>query len=165
VYHDLVPRICWPSRRCLLLSLVCVVLACADDHWASVRWPSDRPGTPRQPVLDATDLGLAVRATKIDYEPEGVAVTVLLENIGGAALKIERRAIMLAWDQLEYAVEPGEPEWIELGPGDGVELRLRFYLGRPLTGPGSRVILRSLTRDGLAVIELPALELPAMPAR
>ncbi|MFO7565179.1 MAG: hypothetical protein R6X02_21220 [Enhygromyxa sp.] len=130
-----------------------------------MRWPSERPGAARQPVLDAAALGLAVQATGIDYEPEGVAVTLVLENVGEALLGIERRAIMLAWDELEYAAEPGEPESIELEPGGSVELRLRYHLGRPLTGPGSRVVLRSLTRDRVAVVELPELGLPAMPAR
>jgi hypothetical protein len=161
VYHELVP-LPWISWRLAACS-VCVALACSDAHWASVRWPNDRPGTPRQPVLDATALGLAVRATSIDYDPEGVALELMLENYGDALLRIERRAITLGWDELEYASESAGPEWIELEPGASEELRLRYTLGRPLTGSGSRLILRSITRDGIAVVELPALRLPAMP--
>lgn len=119
-------------------------------------------------MLDAAELGLAVRATAIEYEPEGIVVALVVENSGASLLQIERAAITLAWDQLEYAVEAPEqyapePAWIELGPERSAELRLRYYLGRPLTGSGSRLILRSLTRDGMAVVELPALGLPAMP--
>lgn len=163
MYHELVPV---PSR--LALASLCLVLACAEAHWANIRWPSDRPGTPRQPVLDAAELGLAVRATAIAYEPEAITVELVLDNQGGSLLRIERAAITLAWDDLEYPVElpirPAEqPAWIELAPEASVELQLRYRLGRPLTGPGSRLIMRSLTRDGVAIIELPALELPAMP--
>lgn len=163
MYHELVPAP--PQRICSRLALVWLSLAlgCADAHWASVRWPSEQPGAPRQPVLEAADLGLAVRATAIDYEPEAIVVGLSLENYGGAQLRIERRGIMLAWDELEYSVEAAEPEWIELEPQASAQVQLRYRLGRPLTGPGSRVLLRSVTRDGVAVVELPALELPAMP--
>jgi hypothetical protein len=161
VYHALVPR------RLALVSL-CLALGCVDAHFASLRWPTKRSGAPRQPVLEATELGLAMRATAIDYEPEAIMVTLDLDNDGASLLRIERRAITFAWDELEYAVEPPgpdarEPEWIELGPQATAKLQLRYHLGRPLTGPGSRVILRSLTRDGAPVVELPQLELPAMP--
>jgi hypothetical protein len=161
VYHALVPR------RLALVSL-CLAVGCVDAHFASLRWPPERSGAPRQPVLAATELGLAMRATAIDYEPEAIVVAIELENDGASVLRIERRAITFAWDELEYAVEaPGpdarEPEWIDLAPQATAALRLRYHLGRPLTGPGSRVILRSLTRDGVSVVELPQLELPAMP--
>jgi hypothetical protein len=161
VYHELVP--CRPR---LVLAALCFVLACAEAHWATLRWPSDRPGTPRQPVLQAAELDLAVQATAIAYEPEAITVALTLENGGASLLQIERAAITLAWDELEYAVEPraSEPAWIELAPEQAAKLQLRYHLGRPLTGPGSRLILRSLTRDGVAVLELPQLELPAMPA-
>ena len=154
-----------PLSPRLALASLCLVLACAEAHWASLRWPSDRPGTPRQPVLEAADLGLAVRATAIDYEPEAIVVALELHNDGEALLQIERAAITLAWDELEYAIEDGgsEPAWIELGPEAIAATQLRYHLGRPLTGPGSRLILRSLTRDGASVVELPQLELPAMP--
>lgn len=141
------------------------MLACGEAHWANIRWPNERPGTPRQPVLEAAQLGLAVRATSIDYEPEAITVALTLENIGGSLLQIERAAITLAWDELEYAVERDDtPAWIELAPERSAKVQLRYHLGRPLTGPGSRLILRSLTCDGVAVVELPQLELPAMPA-
>lgn len=119
-------------------------------------------------MLDATELGLAVRATSITYEPDGIVVSLGIDNTGPASLSIERAGIMLAWDELEYPAEAAEgdspePEWIELEPGASVELRLRVHLGRSLTGPGSRLIFRSLTRDGVAVVELPELRIPAMP--
>jgi hypothetical protein len=152
----------------VLVSL-CVALGCADAHFASLHWPSERAGAPRQPVHEAVALGLTVQATAIDYEPEAIVVALDLQNEGASVLRIERRAITFAWDELEYAVEPPgpdarEPEWIELAPQSTAKLRLRYHLGRPLTGPGSRVILRSLTRDGASVVELPRVELPAMPA-
>lgn len=166
MYHELVPVLSrqWCSH--LLAASLCFALACADDLWGTVSWPSDQPGTPRQPVLDAAELGLAVRATALTYEPEAVSVALVLENRGASQLRVEPSAITLAWDQLEYAVAGAvEPAWIELAPAARAKLRLRYHLGRPLTGPGSTLILRSVTCDGVAVVELPQLELPAMPAR
>jgi hypothetical protein len=120
-------------------------------------------------VLEAIEIGLALRATKIDYEPDGIVVSLTVENSGAGVLRIERAAILLAWDELEYPVEPPEPgssesEWIELEPGASVELRLRVHLGRPLSGPGSQLIFRSLSHADVAVVELPKLELPARPS-
>lgn len=171
MYHELVPVPLrrWGSRLALVwLSLTCAALGCGDAHWATVRWPSEQPGAPRQPVFDASELGLAVRATSIAYEPDGVVVSLTISNAGPARLSIERAAIMLAWDELEYPVDAAErdsPEsaWIELDPAASVDLRLRYHLGRSLTGPGSRLIFRSLTFDGAAVVDLPELPLPAMP--
>jgi hypothetical protein len=159
VYHELVPV----RLRLLLVPLV-LACGCVDAHWAQLHWPSDQPSSPRQPVLQATTIGLAVRATAIDYEPEAIVVHLDLHNEGDARLRIEPRAITLAWDELEYAVEVSDPNWIELPPETSIDLQLRYHLGRPLTGPGSRLIVRSMTRDGVPVVDLPALELPAMPA-
>ncbi|HLT37167.1 MAG TPA: hypothetical protein VK034_12815 [Enhygromyxa sp.] len=163
MYHE--PVLIPPPRTCLGLILVWLC-SCADAHWASLSWPDERPGAPRQPTLEAIELGLAVRATAIDYEPDAVVVQLVLENTGAGLLRIERRAVTLAWNELEYSAEPDTPEpaWIELGPAADAELRLRYHLGRPLSGPGSKLILRSLTHDDAAIVELPQLELPAMPA-
>lgn len=120
-------------------------------------------------MLGPTEYGLVAKAAAIDYEPQAVVVHLTLSNRGAASLAIERAAIMLSLDELEYAVEPIDPRvaptptWLTLAPSTDAELRLRYNLGRPLLSAESKLILRSLTRDGVAVIELPELALPAMP--
>jgi len=171
VYHELVPvPLRWVCSRVILVSLCLAwaAAACGDAHWATVRWPNQRTDAPAQPVFEAHALGLRLAATAIAYEPEAIVVSLRLTNHGRASLAIERAAIMLALDELEYApiqADPNDlaPAWLILEPSVDAELRLRYDLGRPLVSSESRLIVRSLTCDDVAVIELPELPLPAMP--
>ncbi len=162
MYHDLVPVPAWRAWRLSLTLVGLVGLGCGDAHWASLRWPSAQDDAPRQPTLEDPALGLAVAATRVDYEPEGVVVWLTVSNLGDGALVIDRAGILLSWDELEYPVDADTSGSVELAPGDGVELRLRYELGRTLSGAGE-LVFRSLTRDGVELVELPRLELPAMP--
>lgn len=173
MYHELVPvPLRWVCSRLTLVSLGLAWAAsgCGDPHWAKLRWPDPRPDAPAQPLLVAQALGLRLAASAIDYEPEAIVVTLQLSNLGPAPLAIERAAIMLALDELEYAsLPPGteaapSPAWLELPADSSAQLRLRYDLGRPLLSSEARLILRSLTCAGQAVVELPSLPLPAMPA-
>lgn len=148
-----------------------LLFACADPHTDAVRWPAQGPGVPTQPASSAAAAGVELRALAIEWEPEAVTVELEIENVGAGSLALERGAILLAWGELEYAVEPPgeddepEPATLELGAGELGVLRLRYQLGRALTGPGAQLIVRRLRRGELAIVELPQLELPAMPAR
>lgn len=155
-----------------MMSLVLLsIAACGDAHWDSVRWPAQGPGIPTQPVSDSAQTSISLRANAIEWEPEAVVVELEIENRDAATLTVERAAILLAWNELEYPVEPPERDgpvqaaFIELEANASESVRLRYHLGRALTGPGARLILRSSSRGDRAIVELPQLELPAMPAR
>lgn len=152
---------------CLLLALA----GCVDARWDAVRWPAQGPGAPPQPVSEAAHTGVSLRARAIEWEPEGVVVELEIRNTGEGALEVDREAIFVAYNELEFPVQSPrradqpEPARLVVGAGETVRTRLRFHLGRALTGPGARLILRSSRREGVAIIELLQLELPAMPAR
>ena len=144
---------------------IIAAIGCGDAHWQTLRWPSERTDAPPQPQLAAGELGLELSATRIDYEPEAVVVTLTLHNAGTERLRIERESILLAWDELEYPLDARErgPAWFELDPGADAETTLRYHLGHPLTGSGARLVLRSVVRGERAIVELPELPLPASP--
>jgi hypothetical protein len=162
VYHELVAVPRELGRRAAAFGLAWTIAGCGDAHWATLRWPNTQPDAPAQPTAEARAIALALRATKIHYEPEAILVTLELENRGELELAIERAAIMLAWDGLEYANEAGEPAWVELPAQSLAELELRYVLGRPLRTGGAQIVVRSVRRAGVTVVELPTLELPGM---
>ncbi|PRP91288.1 hypothetical protein ENSA5_56370 [Enhygromyxa salina] len=151
-------------------SVLVSVVGCGDAHWDAVRWPGQGLGRPPQPVSESTETGISLRANAIEWEPEAVVVELEIENRDPAPLTVERAAILLAWNELEYPVEPPErdgpvqPPVIEVEGNQSASVRLRYHLGRALTGPGARLLLRASSRGGRAIVELPQLELPAMPA-
>jgi hypothetical protein len=169
MYHELVPlpvRRMVPSlaRWCLALAGLglCLTLGCGDAHWHTLRWPSNEPGAPPQPRSETAELGLGLSATQIDYEPEAVVIALVVDNRGTEPLRIERAAMLLAWDELEYPADadPSAPAWIELEPGASAATKLRYHLGQPLTGSGARLLLRSISAGERALVELPELALP-----
>jgi hypothetical protein len=172
VYHELVPLpvrsfVPSPAQRWWALAGLALSLAlgCGDAHWHTLRWPSSDPGAPPQPASEAIEPGLGLSATQIDYEPEAVIVALVLANRGPERVRIERVAILLAWDELEYPADadPHAPAWIELEPGARASIKLRYHLGHPLTGSGARLLLRSVTMGERALVELPELALPGKP--
>ena len=136
--------------------------ACADAHWDSVRWPSERPGLPEQPRASVAEIGLGLRLVGVDYEPEGIVVFLELENFGNEALQIETEAVLLRWVELEYPVDgPGDILLVE--PGLTVTASWGYRLGRPLTGAGATMVFRSLTHAATPVLEPPTIGLPPRP--
>ena len=160
-----------PDRNYCWASLLALALACVDGPTDSVRWPAQEPGLPAQPIQASARTGVTLRASALVWEPQGVVVELEIQNDGEGLLSVEREAIFVAYASLEFAVQASaradapEPAVLEVGPGETVRTRLRYHLGRALTGPGARLILRSSARDGVAIVELPELDLPAMPAR
>jgi hypothetical protein len=148
-----------------------VLAGCVDLYSDAVRWPAQGTGIPAQPVSKSLATGVTLRALAIEWAPDAVVVELELVNEGEGTLVVERAAIMFAWDELEYAPRPPdreagpEPARFELGPGQRGVWRVRYQLGRALTGPGSRLLVRNASRDGVAIFELPQLELPAIPTR
>jgi hypothetical protein len=158
-----------------LASFACMIAAalvgCVDPYSDAVRWPAQGSGVPAQPVAEAPATGVGLRALAIEWTPDAVVVELEVHNISDeGVLSVERAAMMFVWDELEYAPQPAdrdapEPATLELGPGQAGVWKLRYQLGRALTGPGSHVLVRAAKRDGVAIVELPRLELPAIPAR
>jgi hypothetical protein len=151
--------------------LLGAIVGCIDVLSDAVRWPAQGPGVPTQPVSESLATGVTLRALAIEWTPDAVVVELQVENTGEGTLTIERAAIMFAWDELEYAPrasdrdrEP-EPAQLELASGQTGVWRLRYQLGRALTGHGSRLLLRGVSREGVAIVELPQLVLPAIPDR
>jgi hypothetical protein len=149
--------------------LLGVLVSCVELYSDAVRWPAEGSGIPAQPVSESIATGVTLRALAIEWTPDAVVVELELANEGEGTLAVERAAIMFAWDDLEYAPRPPdrehapEPARLELDPGQRGVWRLRYQLGRALTGPGSRLLVRGATREGVAIVELPRLELPAIP--
>ena len=114
-----------------------------------------------------------MRALALEWEPEAVVVELEIHNLGSTALELEPSAIFLAWNELEYGPqldgdEHGSvqlPARLARSSEERHTLRLRYPLGRALTGPGARLLLRGLERDGRAVLDVPGLDLPALPVR
>jgi hypothetical protein len=153
------------------LVLLGVLAGCIDLYSDAVRWPAQGTGIPPQPVSESLATGVSLRALAIEWTPDAIVVELELDNQGEGTLVVERAAIMFAWDELEYApqasdreAEP-EPARLELEPGQRGVWRLRYQLGRALTGPGSCLLVRHASRDGVAIVELPQLEIPAIPSR
>lgn len=157
-------------RACAVVTLG-VLAGCVDPYSDAVAWPAQGDGIPAQPVSESAATGVALRALAIEWTPDAVVVELELRNDGAGTLVVERAAILFAWDELEYAPRPPdrdaepEPAQLELGPGQRGVWRLRYQLGRALTGPGSRLLVRNASREGVAIVELPQLELPAIPSR
>lgn len=162
------PAVCVRACGAVLLG---VLAGCVDLYSDAVRWPAQGSEIPAQPVSKSLATGVGLRALAIEWTPDAVVVELELINEGQGTLVVERTAIMFAWDELEYAPRPpdrdGEPEpaTLELGPGQRGVWRVRYQLGRALTGPGSRLLVRNASREGVAIVELPQLELPAIPSR
>lgn len=150
--------------------LLAAVVACVDPYSDAVRWPAQGEVLP-QPVSKSPATGVDLRALAIEWTPDAVVVELEVRNADReAVLSLERAAVMFAWDGLEYAPQPAdrdapEPARLELEPGQTGVWRLRYQLGRALTGPGSQVLVRGARRDAVAIVELPRLELPAIPTR
>lgn len=157
-------------RACAVV-LLGVLAGCVDLYSDAVRWPAQGTGIPTQPVSKSLATGVSLRALAIEWTPDAVVVELELVNDGAGTLVVERAAIMFTWDELEYAPRPPdreaapEPAQLELGPGQRGVWRIRYQLGRALTGPGARLLVRDASRDGVAIVELPQLELPAIPTR
>ena len=151
--------------------LLAALVGCVDPYFDEVRWPTQVSGMPAQPVNESLATGVALRALAIEWTPDAVVVELELRNAGSEGLlSIERAAIMFAWDELEYAPQPAdrdapESDRLELDPGETGVWRLRYQLGRALTGPGSHLLVRGVWREEAALVELPRLEVPAIPAR
>ena len=162
-----VPRLPRAPRGLLFL----VATACVGGPSDSVRWPSQEPGIPAQPIRASARTGVTLRAEAMVWEPQGILVVLDIQNDGEGLLTVEREAILVAYGELEFALRDStradapEPAILEVEPGQSVRTFLRYHLGRALTGPGARLIVRSSARDGVEIIDLPELELPAMPAR
>jgi hypothetical protein len=176
VYHKAVlasepSAIARKTRRACAVVLLGLLAGCVELYSDAVRWPAQGTGIPAQPISKSLATGVTLRALAIEWTPDAVVVELELLNEGEGELVVERAAIMFAWDELEYAPRPpdrdGEPEpaQLELGAGQRGVWRMRYQLGRALTGPGSRLLVRNASRDGVAIIELPQLELPAIPSR
>jgi hypothetical protein len=152
-------------------ALLGVLVGCVDLYSDAVRWPAQGEDIPAQPVSESLATGVALRVLAIEWAPDAVVVELEISNHGEGTLSVERAAIMFAWDELEYAPRPpdrdAEPQRdeLELGPGQQGVWRLRYQLGRALTVPGSRLLVRGATRHGIAIVELPQVELPAIPMR
>lgn len=160
-----------PSSRAWLLACV---LGCGEPHWQQLRWPitdGDLTELPPQPVGESVAAGVGLQAQAMTWESDAVVVELQVTNLGDGVLTIERGLIMLAWDDLEYAPDrsaregESDPPRLELAAREQGLLQLRYATGRPLLDSGARLIVRKLERDGVAVIELPELALPASPAR
>lgn len=158
---------CWACALLLLLASS----GCGDPHWDAVRWPDTAPGVPTQPHSESAATGISLRAMAIEWEPAAVVVELEILNQADAPLELQPAAILLAWGELEYAPEPpgpDEPERpnsLEIPGGQAAQTKLRYQLGRPLTVPGARLLVRSSSRGGVAIVDLPQLEIPAIPAR
>lgn len=156
------------SRAAVLLG---VLGGCVDLYSDAVRWPAQGDNIPAQPVSESLATGVTLRVLAIEWTPDAVVVELEIANHGEGTLIVERAAIMFAWDELEYAPRPPDrdaepqPAQLEIGPGQQGVWRLRYQLGRALTGPGSRLLVRGATREGVAIVDLPQLELPAIPKR
>jgi hypothetical protein len=150
-------------------ALLGVLGGCVDPYSDAVRWPAQGENVPVQPVSESLATGVTLRVLAIEWAPDALVVELELGNHGEGTLIVERAAIMFAWDELEYAPRPPDreaepqPAQLELGPGQQGVWRLRYQLGRALTGSGSRLLVRGATREGVAIVELPQLELPAIP--
>jgi hypothetical protein len=148
-----------------------VLAGCVEPYSDAVRWPAQGIGIPAQPISESLATGVTMRALAIEWTPDAVVVELELTNHGERTLVVERAAILFAWDELEYAPQPPdrdaapEPAQLELGPGTRGVWRLRYQLGRALTGPGSHLLVRNASRDGVTIVELPWLELPAIPSQ
>jgi hypothetical protein len=144
---------------------------CGDPHWDAVRWPSQAQGGPAQPLSESAATAVALRAVAIEWEPAAVVVELEVINQADAPLVLEPAAILLAWGELEYAPEPpgldaaAQPRTIEVPAGQAARCMLRYQLGRALTRPGARLIVRASSRGGIAIVDLPQLELPPIPTR
>jgi hypothetical protein len=152
-------------------ALLGVLGGCVDPYSDAVRWPAQGDGIPEQPVSESLATGVTLRVLAMEWAPDAVFLELELGNHGEGTLIVERAAIMFAWDGLEYAPRPPDreaepqPAQLELGPGQQGVWQLRYQLGRALTGPGARLLVRGATREGAAIVELPQLELPGMPTR
>ncbi|KIG15723.1 hypothetical protein DB30_05293 [Enhygromyxa salina] len=148
----------------LLLPLASV--GCGDAHWDAVRWPTQEPGAPAQPHSESAASGVSLRALAIEWEPDAVVVELEISNQAEAPLTLEPGAILLAWAELEYAPEPpgpdepARPQSIEIPAARAAVTKLRYQLSRPLNGPGARLVVRASSRGGVAIVDLPQLELP-----
>lgn len=147
-------------------------LACVDAHWDAVRWPAQGQGLPAQPVAESPEAGVGLRALALEWQPQAIIVELEVSNLGATQLQVALPGAMLAYGELEYAprIEPVEvgaqtPAQLELEPGGKQLVRLHYEIGRPLTGPGAQLKLRQLSREGVALVDLPALPLPPLPAR
>lgn len=163
-------------RQVLLCTAVAAVtaLACAETHYAELHWPlaDADPELPTQPLHDSLSNGVGLRAWAMTWGPDSLSVELELVNLGDGVLTVERASILLAWEELEYAPEPPEtglageppdPRQLELGAREHARLRLRYAIGRPLNSSGARLWVRAASRDGVAIVETPTLEVPAMP--
>jgi hypothetical protein len=160
------PRASWVHALLLLLGSS----GCADPHWDAVRWPSQAPGIPAQPHSESAATQVSLRAVAIEWEPAAVVVELEISNLGDTSLDVQPAAIMLAWGELEYAPQPpgideaARPSSLEIPAGQSTHTKLRYQLGRALTGPGARLIVRASSREGVAIVDLQQLEVPPLPA-
>lgn len=166
-----VPR---PRHAAALAALLAGLsaLACVDAHWDAVRWPAQGQGSPAQPVAESPEAGVGLRATALEWQPQAILVELEISNLGAGQLLVPLPSAMLAYGELEYAprlepLEPGAqtPAQLVLEPEQAQLVRLHYELGRPLTGPGAHIKLRQLSREGAALVDLPSLPLPPLPAR
>ena len=147
-------------------------LACVDPHWDTVRWPAQGQGLPAQPVAESPEAGVGLRAMALEWQPQALIVELEISNLGATQLQVTLSSAMLAYGELEYAprIEPLEvgaqtPAQLELEAEGAQLVRLHYEIGRPLTGPGALLKLRQLSREGEALVDLPSLPLPPLPAR
>ncbi|WP_106094166.1 hypothetical protein [Enhygromyxa salina] len=148
------------------LSLPLAAGGCGDPHYSAVRWPAHGDGVPAQPYSESAATGISLRAIAIEWEPDAVSIELEISNWAEAPLELEPGAILLAWAELEYApeppgpYEPARPEIIEVPGGESALTELRYHLSRPLEREGARLIVRASSRGGVAIVDLPQLEIP-----
>jgi hypothetical protein len=117
-------------RRPALL-IVLLAAACATSSDPGPQQASFPPG---QRVARRGSLSLEL--SEAHYDLSEVSLRVRLVNHGDTPLSLDRKGVLLAYDELEFPVaDASAPELTEgtaLAPGSQTELELRFTIEQPL---------------------------------
>lgn len=135
-----------PRPRCRL-ALLCLLLtaACARPEAIGPQQANFPSGQ-----RTARSGALTLELSEARYDLREVSVKVSLTNAGDTPLSLDRKGVLLAYDELEFPVaEASAPTLTEdtaLAPGASTELELRFVLEQPLL-EAATLHLMSIRRD------------------
>ncbi|MEM9452904.1 MAG: hypothetical protein AAGF11_01910 [Myxococcota bacterium] len=137
------------ARYRLAFSLALLACACATSCATSEALGPQQARFPAGQRVTRSG-ALTLEMSEARYDLRELSVKVSLTNAGDAPLLVERKGVLLAYDELEFPVaEASAPELTEstaLAPGSSTELELRFVIEQPLLEAATLHLL-SIRRD------------------
>lgn len=122
-----------PRPRCPLVLCLVLAAACAGSDALG---PQQAEFPAGQRVTRSGALTLELSGAR--YDLREISVEVSLTNTGDTPLSLDRKGVLLAYEELEFPVaEASAPQLTEgtaLAPGSSTALELRFVLEQPLLG-------------------------------